>query len=126
MQFLWIALGGALGALSRYLVGAFLFQQFKWGPPWSTLIVNVTGCLVMGIMFAWVEVKSGLSSELRQFMMIGFLGAYTTFSTYMLEVVSLIDLQRYSLAFTSIILSTALGFVFFILGTWLTKNLIKV
>ncbi len=125
MQFLWIAMGGALGALSRFIIGGLLFKRLDIEPPWGTLTVNLSGCLFMGVILSWVEAKSGLSPELRHFIMIGFLGAYTTFSTYMLEIVTLSDQGRYTLALVNILLSTVLGFVFFILGVWCGKACLR-
>lgn len=88
MQWLAIAVGGALGAVSRYAVVA-------WVPvtatrfPWGTLIVNVFGCFLVGVIYVVTVEKSLLTPEWRLLLMTGFLGAFTTFSAFALEALQL-------------------------------------
>ena len=94
----WIALGGALGAVARSLVtGAF----FKWLPaafPWGTLAVNVLGSFAIGILFAWLSGALWLHTMARPFLVVGFLGAFTTFSAFSIETLTLLDDGRAGLA----------------------------
>src|SRR4051794_4948289 len=82
---LLIALGGASGAVTRYLVDGFVVERTGAEFPWGTLVINVSGSFVLGLLFALAIEGDVLSREIRAPLMIGFLGAYTTFSTWMLE-----------------------------------------
>lgn len=94
----WIALGGALGAVARSLVTGGLF---KWLPgmfPWGTLAVNVIGSFAIGILFAWLSGTVWLHTMARPFLVVGFLGAFTTFSAFSIETLTLLDDGRAGLA----------------------------
>ena len=81
MTLVWVMLGGALGAGARFLLGSRL-QLWLGGPmPWGTLTVNVLGCLAIGALVEWMTVGR-LAPELRAPLVIGFLGAFTTYSAY--------------------------------------------
>jgi len=80
-----IALGGAAGAISRYLVDTFVSERVGAEFPWGTFVVNMTGSFVLGLLFALAVERDVLSSDIRLPVMTGFIGAYTTFSTLMLE-----------------------------------------
>ncbi len=84
-----IALGGALGALARY--GVNLGAIFLVGAdfPWGTLAVNVLGSFLMGLIVVKFVMPVAVSESVRVFLMVGFLGAFTTFSTYSLDVINL-------------------------------------
>jgi CrcB protein len=83
----WIGVFGALGAMSRYAVQAWMTELVGRPTHLGTFIVNISGAFVLGLFFAFSEERSLFSSEVRSAVTIGFLGAYTTFSTLMLEVV---------------------------------------
>jgi CrcB protein len=89
MIHLSILLGGALGALARYSLVGWTHSLVRSGFPWGTLVVNITGCFLLGFTLRWFE-ASVVSPELRALLTIGFLGAFTTFSTYSYESVALI------------------------------------
>lgn len=82
---LLIAIGGALGALCRYWVGMGAAAMLGRGFPYGTLLVNVLGSLSMGVLFVAVMERLPVAFEWRAFAMIGFLGAFTTFSAFSLE-----------------------------------------
>lgn len=84
-----IALGGALGSVARYLVGKA--SVMIWGPdfPWDTLIVNIIGCFIMGILAGVLAQYTDFSQEVKSFLLIGLLGGFTTFSAFALDVVTL-------------------------------------
>lgn len=80
-----VGLGGALGAVSRYLISLWVAGTFGQ-PGWVAILsVNVTGSMMMGVMAAMITTSSGLSDPVRGFVMIGFLGALTTFSSFALD-----------------------------------------
>jgi CrcB protein len=89
MPYLAVAIGGALGAMARFWVyNAFLkMTGDRW--PWATFTVNVLGSFLIGIFFVMVVEKSELAPEVRSVLLVGFLGAFTTFSTFSLDAFSL-------------------------------------
>jgi CrcB protein len=112
---LWfIAIGSALGGVSRYLFGG-LIQRLAGGPfPMGTLVINVTGSLLIGFFFRYSLDSGAISPEMRAFLTIGFCGGYTTFSTFSIETVALIeggDWRRAALYVTASVLLSLLGTV---------------
>lgn len=92
-----ISVGGALGAVARYLVGlAMPYEPHGW--PWSTLLVNVSGCLLIGVLMVLVLEVWVAHRLVRPFLGVGVLGGYTTFSTYAVDVQQLIAAGRPGLA----------------------------
>ncbi len=85
MIYLLIAFGGAAGAVSRYLVDDTVTRWLGTSFPLGTLLVNVTGSFLLGALVALVIERAALPPDVRAPVMIGFLGAYTTFSTWMLD-----------------------------------------
>lgn len=90
MILLFIAVGGALGAMARYGLGTWVQERAGFGFPWGTLAVNVLGCLLIGFAVRYLETVR-VSDELRAFIGIGVLGAFTTFSTFSYETVALLE-----------------------------------
>lgn len=89
MGWLYVAVGGALGALLRFGVSDWV-QRWTAGPfPWGTMTVNVLGSLLLGFAVVWLE-TTATSGEIRQFATIGLLGAFTTFSTFSYEAMALL------------------------------------
>jgi fluoride exporter len=85
------AAGGALGSAARYLVNVEAFRVWGQAFPWSTLIVNGMGCLIMGVAAEVIAVCFGGSPALRTFLMTGILGGFTTFSAFALDFAALIE-----------------------------------
>jgi len=86
-----IAIGGALGAVSRYLVIGLVTDWLGKGFPYGTLLVNVIGSFLIGILYVVIVQKMHVSPELKSIMVVGFLGAFTTFSTFSLEAFNFIN-----------------------------------
>src|SRR5438045_332648 len=84
-RYAMIALGGALGALARYPLAAIVQERVAVGFPWGTFVVNVTGCFVMGIAATFLSERLVVHPNWRFLIPIGFIGAYTTFSTFAYE-----------------------------------------
>lgn len=90
MTLAYVALGGALGALARYGISGWVYDRMGESFPWGTLVVNLVGCLALGLVIRWLQV-SAVSPEVRPFLTIGVLGAFTTFSTFSYETVALLQ-----------------------------------
>lgn len=91
LNYIWVSLGGAIGSAARFWISGLVAQRFGQTFPYGTLVVNVTGSLVIG-MFAAFSDPGGrwlVSPTLRQFFMIGICGGYTTFSSFSLQTLSL-------------------------------------
>lgn len=92
-----ISLGAVAGALSRYYITLWFASRFSTAFPYATFFINVTGCLAMGFFITLALERVPVSMELRLMVTTGFLGAYTTFSTYGLETSVLLRDRSYSL-----------------------------
>jgi len=86
-----IFLGGGLGALARFFVSTFVNEKVAGSIPYGTLTVNVLGSFVMGFLAIWLVEKLGLNPLLRLAIFVGFLGAFTTFSTFSMETLNLFE-----------------------------------
>ena len=84
-KFLLIALGGGLGALARYGLGGLVQRLGRSNFPWGTFAVNMTGCLLFGLLWMLSTKHLSLSGQARLFLLTGFMGAFTTFSTFIFE-----------------------------------------
>ena len=116
MTILLVGAGGFLGAISRYLVDGWVSTTTGGGFPWGTLVVNLTGSFVLGLLFALSVERGVLSPALRAPVLIGFIGAYTTFSTLTLETWRLVEDGSYIAAVGNIGGSVALGLVAVVAG----------
>jgi CrcB protein len=111
-----IAAGGAAGAVSRYLVDTIVSERFAGAFPLGTLVINMSGSFLLGLLFALAVDEARLPSEVRPALMIGFLGAYTTFSTLMLESWRLVEDGALALAVVNLAGSMVLGVVAVVAG----------
>lgn len=123
MTLVLIAVGGAAGTVARYLVQGWVGDFTKGQLPWGTLIVNVSGSFVLGLVFALAIDRALLPTELRLPLMVGFLGAYTTFSTLMLESWRLVEDGALMTALVNIVGSSLLGLLAVFAGLALGRAL---
>tara|TARA_Y100000588_G_C14066272_1_gene843751 strand:+ start:453 stop:833 length:381 start_codon:yes stop_codon:yes gene_type:complete len=94
-----VAIGGAAGALGRHLLSGYLFQLMGGGFPWAILIVNVLGSFLLGVITELGSQSAFVTPEIKALMAVGFLGAFTTFSTFSLDIVELCERGQWSFAF---------------------------
>jgi CrcB protein len=123
-QVLFIALGGSLGAVARYGVSSYVLTTVSEIFPWGTLIVNLSGSFLMGVVIELFE-HTIVPPNLRSLITIGFLGAYTTFSTYSMETVNLLRDGEVRLATTNFLLSNVLACLLFVLGLYCSRASFK-
>ena len=122
-RYLFIAAGAALGANARYLVGVWAGE--RWGAhfPFGTLAVNVTGSLLLGFIVALAADRIVISPELRLFLAVGFMGSYTTFSSYTVESLTLLQAGAAWPAILNILGNNFLGLGCAVLGFALARAL---
>ncbi|MGD8407722.1 MAG: fluoride efflux transporter CrcB [Thiohalophilus sp.] len=108
LQIIFIAVGGALGSVFRFALSTGVYQWLGRGFPYGTLTVNVLGSLLMGFLYIVLLERSSLGPEWRALILIGLLGAFTTFSTFSLETLNLIESGALLKAAMNILLSVVL------------------
>jgi len=120
-KLLLIAVAGGLGALSRYGLAGLIQRWTDSMFPWGTAAVNVIGCFLFGLLWVAMEERFALSSETRVIVLTGFMGAFTTFSTYMFETQQLLEDSQYLAAFGNLGFQNLVGLIAVILGLTLGK-----
>ena len=118
-----IALGGAAGAIARYQVAAMIQARIPAGFPWGTFIVNISGCLVMGVVTILLTERLVTHPNWRFLIPIGFIGAYTTFSTFELETFRAVTEGSWLIGAANVVGSVLAGYVALWLGVVLTRAL---
>ena len=123
MHWFAVAMGGALGAMARYALSTWIFDVSSHKLPYATLTVNVIGSFVMGILFVIIVEKAALPTEMRSLLMIGFLGAFTTFSTFSLDALGLWQNGHVFLSLVYMLATVVLCLVAISSAIWLTRLL---
>ncbi|HBV85179.1 MAG TPA: fluoride efflux transporter CrcB [Desulfosporosinus sp.] len=118
-----ITVGGALGALSRYGLGVWISNKWSQDFPLHTFLINITGAFLLGFLHILFIERLNVSPLWRLGIGVGFLGAFTTFSTFGFEVISLIEGGSYLTAALYILLSIIVGFCGVALGVSLARLL---
>lgn len=104
-----VGAGSCIGGVARYLVGRIFKPEVLQSFPWATLIVNVVGCFIIGIIYGYLERHGTLSPQMRTFLAVGFCGGFTTFSSFMNESYTLASTQGVITAAAYAAASFALG-----------------
>ena len=111
-----VLLGGGIGSVIRYLISYFFNKYQTTSFPWPTFIANSLGCFLIGLFFAYTLKNNVQSETLKLLLITGFCGGFTTFSTFSLENLQLIQNQNYTLAITYTISSLLIGTIAVFLG----------
>ena len=123
MNILSVAIGGAFGAVARYLVNispaANLFEKF----PFPTFLINISGSFLIGFLMILLADKINVSENFRMAIIVGFLGAFTTFSTFEIEIFGLVRERYFTTALVYLVLSVVIGFVGVIAGVETARRL---
>ena len=120
LTYLFVAIGGSLGALTRFIINNLVSVELTDKPYLSTIIVNVMGSILLGF-FYYVSYSLELKPNIREFFVVGYLGSLTTFSAFSFEFVNMLDERDFMKAFTYLSLNLILGF----LSIYLFLRLIK-
>ena len=121
MNWLAVAIGGALGSVARYALSSWIFDITSHKFPYATLIVNVAGSFVMGILFVVIVERAALPAEMRSLLMIGFIGAFTTFSAFSLDALGLWQNGHVLMSVIYMIATVILCLVAISTAIWLTR-----
>jgi len=119
VTYLWIALGSAIGGMGRYGVSRIFAFWFGETFPWGTLVVNISGCFLIGILSGLTgpDGRVLVSPDFRQFLLVGVCGGYTTFSSFSLQTLALVREGDMVEAGANILLSVVVCMIFVWLGT---------
>ena len=119
-----IALGGAIGAVARYHSVGMITRLAGNGFPYATLFVNAAGSFLAGVAVALLADRLAVGPELRGFLVVGVLGAFTTFSSFSLDFLALTERSELVLAGLYVVLSVTLSIGGLFCGLWLTRGLV--
>ncbi len=122
-QLVLVAFGGALGAIGRFLLGGYLLRQFGNGFPWGTLAANLIGAFAAGFIAIWLEGRGPAALYWRAFLIVGVLGALTTYSALMLECLLFAKSNRSGLMLGYLAISLISGLMLVWLGARLAGTL---
>jgi CrcB protein len=117
----WLGIAGAAGTVTRYGLAGLVQRVSDGAFPWGTLAVNILGCFAAGLFWMISERFVSISAEFRAIILIGFVGAFTTFSTFMLETSHLARDAEWLFALKNILLNNAAGAMALLLGLWLGR-----
>jgi CrcB protein len=119
---LWIGLGGFIGANARYFMGRAIIERYGSAFPWGTLTINVLGSFLIGIVLELIAQRAIAEPAYRLFLVVGFLGGFTTFSSFAFESVTLLEDERWLRAGAYIVASNLAAIAACLVGVWLVRR----
>ena len=119
IKFINLIIGGAAGSIARYFLAGSVYRIMGTGFPYGTLVVNISGCFLLGLLAVLADKKFMLGPDAKVLLMIGFCGAFTTFSTFIFETDALVKNGQALRAFTNIFASVILGYLLFRVGNFI-------
>lgn len=123
MNYLWIALGAIVGASARYFLSTYIGRHFSTVFPYGTLLINITGSLILGFFLVYASERVLLDPRWRLLVAVGFCGSYTTFSSYAFESFALMEQGQWLLMGLNILSSNALCLAGVLAGAALARGL---
>lgn len=123
LVYLLVGAGGFLGAIARYMLAVWIGQRWGRSFPLGTFVINISGSFLIGFLMSIMTEKLMLNPQWRLFLVVGFLGAYTTFSTFQYETGSLLRDGEWFVAILNVVSSIILGFAALKLGEMLAKTI---
>lgn len=120
---LLVAMGGAVGAAARYGVSSAVSRLAGSAWPWGTFAINIAGSLLIGVLAGWLAFRGGGGTQLRLLLGVGFLGGFTTFSAYTMEIALMVERREWAAAAAYSISSVVLGLVAVFVGLWLARRI---
>ena len=117
-----VGLGGFLGAIARFAVGTVVVERWGRAWPWGTFLINVTGCFMIAFFLTLTTERVTIPEGWRYLFPVGFVGAYTTFSTYEFETMQLIQTGAWIRAVSYVVLSTIVGLAAVFLAAWIARR----
>ena len=122
MKFAWLALAGALGTLARYGLVELVIRVCGVGFPYGTLVVNGLGCFLFGAIWSFADERHLISSEMRVVILTGFMGAFTTFSTFAYETTALLRKAEWLYMGLNVFAQLGLGLLLMLIGLAVGKQ----
>ncbi|MBF0258016.1 MAG: fluoride efflux transporter CrcB [Desulfamplus sp.] len=125
LKIVLVGIGGFMGAILRYYLSTYIQKLAQSsGFPMGTLVVNLTGCITIGLLSRIDEIKDFFSPELRLILFMGFLGAFTTFSTFGNETIQLIQAKRFDFAIINLLTHVVMGLLAVLAGRFMIDILL--
>jgi fluoride exporter len=124
LETLYIAVFGLIGVFSRYYLGLYITKLLPPPFPYGTFIINSLGSFIIGIIYVLGVEKSLIPADIRVGIMVGFLGGFTTFSSYCLETARLTNESKYFYAMLYLVLSPCVGYLAALIGIFMTRSLV--
>jgi|HubBroStandDraft_2_1064218.scaffolds.fasta_scaffold1357918_1 CrcB protein len=121
-QYLLVALGAAAGGLARYIIGTAIMQRFGGRFPLGTLVINVTGCFLIGVLMTMITERGTLNSKWQPLLVVGVLGGYTTFSAFGWETYARVREGSFFMGFAYVLLSVGMGYIAVWCGAYLARR----
>ncbi len=122
MRTMWIGAAGFLGAITRYRIDRWITYRMKGSFPWGTLLVNLTGCFILGLLISVFAERMAPDSDLRAALTVGFVGAYTTFSALAYQTLGLSENGNIDLAILYVLASIVPGVAAVWIGTLIGRS----
>ncbi len=115
-ELMWIAVAGAIGTLCRYWLSGLVQKLGGASFPWGTFAVNASGCLLFGLMWSLCEERMVVSGQTRMIVLTGFMGAFTTFSTFAFESAAMLEDSQWTLALVNAVGQNLIGISCILIG----------